>query len=274
MKKILIPTDFSQCAQNATETGFELALRLNSDIHFIHILRTPVDWKHLRKEQEKNFPETLHDIGVAKGELTKLENFGKKINVNTKCTLIYDNGSLYHNLKNKACDFIIMGSHGANGFKEVFGSNTQEVVRHSKIPVLIVKSITLTTSIKNIVFASTWEDDIQVQLEQVITFSKKIAANLHLLYVNLPNESKTIPEIESIMKANMMVFKNVNYTMNVYDSINEEQGIVQFAETIDADLITMITHGKSGFKQLISPSITESLVNHSSIPILSLNSEK
>ena len=63
MKRILVPTDFSDCAQNASELGLELSKKLNSSIHFIHILRTPVDWKHLRKEQEQNFPETLHQIG-------------------------------------------------------------------------------------------------------------------------------------------------------------------------------------------------------------------
>lgn len=271
MKKIIIPTDFSDCAKNAVEMGFEIAKKLDSSVHFIHVLRTPVDWKHLRKEQEKNFPETLHEIGHVKGEFMKLEQFGKMVDVKTKCTLIYDNGDLYHNIEKEEGDLIVMGSHGANGVKEIFGSNTQLVVRHSKIPVLIVKSITLTTNITNIVFASNWEGNIQSQLEIIIAFTKKLAVKLHLLYVNLPDDYKDVYEIESNMKENMRAFKDVNYTMNVYDSINEEQGIVQFAETIDADLIGMITHGKSGFKQLVSPSITESLVNHSSIPILSIN---
>lgn len=271
MKKIIIPTDFSDCSRNAVEMGFEIAKKLNSSVHFIHVLRTPVDWKHLRKEQEKNFPETLHEIGHAKGEFMKLEQFGTRIGVQTKCTLIFDNGDLYHNIEKEEGNLIVIGSHGANGVKEIFGSNTQLVVRHSKIPILIVKSITLTTSIKNIIFASTWEGNIQPQLDQIITFSKKLSSKLHLLYVNLPDNSKKVIEMESIMKKNMKGYENLNYTINVYDSINEEQGIVQFAEAIDADLIGMITHGKSGIKQIISPSITENLVNHSSVPILSLN---
>jgi len=63
-------------------------------------------------------------------------------------------------------------------------------------------------------------------------------------------------------------------TTNIYNSLNEERGILKFAESVEADLIALTTHGKTGFLSLMSKSITESLVNHSEIPILSINLNK
>src|SRR5690606_39285832 len=51
-------------------------------------------------------------------------------------------------------DLIVMGSHGASGFKEVFiGSNTEKVVRTSEIPVLVIKNEETHTFFENVVFA-------------------------------------------------------------------------------------------------------------------------
>ena len=65
-----------------------------------------------------------------------------------------------------------------------------------------------------------------------------------------------------------------NCSINIYNSLNEESGIQKFSASINADLIAMTTHGKTGFMKMISPSITESLVNHSEIPVLSVNTKK
>lgn len=273
MKKILILTDFSECAKNASDIAIGLAKKMNAEIHFLNVINTPVDWKSIRKEQEKNFPETIHEIGRVKAELSSLERTSHSAWIESKTFMLFDVGQdeIINHINEHHYDLIIMGSHGAKGFKELIGSNTQRIVRYSPAPVLVIKNKLKNLSIKNIVFASTWDEDINKQLEQIIRFSENFSAKLHLLYVNLPDNSKEIIEIESIMKTYMRDFTTINFTMNIYDSINEEQGIIQFSKIIDADIIGMITHGKSGFKQLISPSLTESIVNHSLIPILSVN---
>ena len=55
--------------------------------------------------------------------------------------LVFDKGreEIDKHIKHHKHDFIVMGSHGANGLKQVLGSNTQKVVRNSPVPVLVVK---------------------------------------------------------------------------------------------------------------------------------------
>lgn len=271
MKTILIPTDFSDCANNAAETGINLAKKMNAKIHFIHIQRTPVDWKKLRKEQEKNFPETLHEIGHVKGELTKLELKAQKANLKVTTALVFDNNDISTVLEGNKYDLVIIGSHGTSGFKELIGSNTQRVVRSSSTPVLVVKESSKKNSFKNIVFASNFEEDVHQPFHKVIQFADLMKAQIHLLYVNMPFQFKETDEIEFAMQNFLKKCPKGTCTINIYNALNEERGIQKFAEKINADVIALTTHGKTGFMKMISPSITESLVNHAKIPVLSVN---
>ena len=58
-----------------------------------------------------------------------------------------------------------------------------------------------------------------------------------------------------------------NYTMEIYNESTEEDGIIYFAEDIDADMIALATHGKTGLNHLLSGSIAEDIVNHAQRPV-------
>ncbi len=59
-----------------------------------------------------------------------------------------------------------------------------------------------------------------------------------------------------------------NYTINVFNDLTEEEGIVYFADSINADLIAMATHGRTGFAHVLAGSIAEEVVSHSKRPVL------
>ena len=58
-----------------------------------------------------------------------------------------------------------------------------------------------------------------------------------------------------------------NIKAEIYNSLSEESGIIEFADDIDADLIAMTTHGRTGLLHLLTGSIAEDVVNHSSRPV-------
>lgn len=271
MKNILVPTDFSDCANNAVETGITLAKKMKAEILFIHVQRTPVEWKKLRKEQEKNFPETIHEIGHARGELTKLELKAKQAKLKASTALVFNNNDISKVIKDYKHDLIVIGSYGTSGFKELIGSNTQRVVRYSSTPVLVIKDFLKNNTFKNIVFASNFEEGAHQPFRKVIEFANLVKAQIHLLYVNMPFYFKETDEIESVMLSFLKKCPRGTCSINIYNALNEERGIEKFAEKMKADVIAMTTHGKTGFMKIIAPSITESLVNHCDIPILSVN---
>ena len=164
-------------------------------------------------------------------------------------------------------DLIVMGSHGVSGFTEVFvGSNTEKVVRHSKIPVLVIKQKPGNLNFETVVFASDFSSYIKAS--KILQDTSKI----HLLYVNVPGENfKSTAEMEQqvanfLMKAegNMNQLNNVHYVSDY----SIEKGIINFSNLVGADLIMMPTHGRKGLAHFFEGSISEDLANHANLPVM------
>lgn len=273
MKKILVPTDFSACANVAEDTALELAVKANAEIHFLHIQETPVDWKRLPLEREKLFPETKQSIGEASAKLSVLKQKAEHLGLKAETFLTFNESreGIDMHIKHHDHDFVVMGSHGSSGLKSIIGSNTQKVVRYSPVPVLVVKEVRQPFEVNNVVFASTFEEDVHQPFHKIIEFADLMDAQIHLLNVNMPFHFKETDEAETNMKNFLEKCPRGTCSINIYNALNEERGIQKFSESIDADLIALTTHGKTGFMKMLSPSIAESLVNHSSTPVLIVN---
>jgi nucleotide-binding universal stress UspA family protein len=274
MKNILVPTDFSATANRAADIAITIAEKTNAEIHFLHIQVTPVTWVKLDIEQEKNYPETVKAIGHAKSSLDELVKRAEKRGLIAKKFLVFDVGrkELLKHIPHHQHDFVVMGSHGASGVKEIFvGSNAQKMLRETKVPILIIKEKS-SWPLKNVVFASNFEEDVMEPFRTVVEIVNIYESNLHLLYVNVPSSfEETDKSMEKMHNFHKSCPRGVTCTTNIFNSLNEERGILKFAESVNADLIALSTHGKSGFLNLLGKSITESLANHADTAILSIN---
>jgi nucleotide-binding universal stress UspA family protein len=62
-----------------------------------------------------------------------------------------------------------------------------------------------------------------------------------------------------------------NYQFTIYNDDSEEKGIIHFSEEVNADVIAVATHGRTGLSHLLSGSIAEDIVNHANRPVLTIN---
>src|SRR5690606_16862043 len=168
-------------------------------------------------------------------------------------------------------DFIVMGSHGASGFQEMFvGSNTEKVVRTSEVPVLVIKADTPEFKANNFVFASDFADEIKKPFPKMVEFAKFFNAHMHLVTINTPNNFKSTAVAQRIMEDFVEGYNLENYSLHIYNDTNVERGILNFANSIQADVIGMCTHGRTGFAHFFNGSISEDLVNHASRPVITV----
>lgn len=56
--------------------------------------------------------------------------------------------------------------------------------------------------------------------------------------------------------------------VTTFNHYSEEEGIIHFAKNINADLIALSTHGRTGLAHVLAGSIAEDPANHSVIPVL------
>lgn len=166
-------------------------------------------------------------------------------------------------------DLIVMGSHGARGFQEMFiGSNTEKVVRNSNVPVLVIKKEEPNFNADKFVFASDFSEEIKKPFEKVVSFAEKFNAHINLVNINTPNNFKSTRVAEKIMDDFTNGSSVKNYSKHIYNDINVEKGILHFAKSIDADIIGMCTHGRKGISHFFNGSISEDLVNHAKRPVI------
>jgi len=272
MKRILVPVDFSKEAENAAKVAASIARKTDSEIYLVHMLELPVTTiDPAEMNTISSEPQIIYFMKLARQKFDKFKSlpFLKGLRVIESVQFQHAFSGIIEESKKNKIDLIVMGSQGASGLQEMFiGSNTEKVVRRSKVPVLVIKQEVDDFSIEDIVFASDFNAESKSTFQRVIDFAKLFDARIHLLYVNTIHNFNTSESIEKRISDFMKDFDLSNYTANIYNDISIEKGILSFGRNIDADLIALNTHGRSGLSKLFNGSIGEELANHALRPVI------
>ncbi|MEC4003240.1 universal stress protein [Flavobacterium sp. SUN052] len=270
MKKILIPTDFSETAEYALKVAAQIAKKNNGEIILLHMLELP----HQGGDAVNSGTDIPEIMFFKNAAISKLEDLmdeeyldGLKVSEIVQFEMAFDGILKISQLNN--VDLIVMGSHGASGYKEMFiGSNAEKVVRHSEVPVLIIKKEAETFEVNNFVFASDFSDEVKKPFAKAVEFANKFDATLHLVTVNTPNNFKSTSDAVETMHKFLSGFDVKKVETHIYNETNIEKGILNFANSVNADLIGMSTHGRKGLSHFFNGSISEDLVNHATKPVV------
>lgn len=271
MKKILVPTDFSDHAEYALKVAAKIARDNDGEILLVHMLELPGQESDAMGEGHE-IPEIVFFIEKVRERFEELKSADYLDGITVTETIQFEKAfdGIIKNTKQQDIDLVVMGSHGASGFKEMFiGSNTEKVVRTSEVPVLVIKKEEGSFNPEKLVFASDFTNEIKKPFAKVVDFANSFNAKLHLVFINTPNDFKSTHAAEKIINdfASQFEIKN-HYSTHVYNDVNVEKGILHFANSINADLIGMCTHGRKGLAHFLNGSISEDLVNHAVRPVV------
>lgn len=278
MIKVLVPFDFSQTAQHALNFATSMADSYHKvEINVIHVVETPVPtgmstmgggFDGLPDLQNNIFYMEL--IETRKKQFAELEKkyAGSKFGFKTKLVLGNVFKGIVEAIKEEAPDLVIMGSKGSSGLEEVLiGSNTEKVVRNATCPVVTIKADTPFEKMKKVVFASDFKESDDEVAARIKRMQAIFHAEFYFVVVNTPGNFETTRESIARIKMFVQKYRFENIKAEVYNSLSEESGIIEFADDVDADLIAMTTHGRTGLLHLITGSIAEDVVNHSKRPV-------
>lgn len=272
MKAILIPVDFSDYAETAINTGVSLAKKTGAEIFLLHVFSAPMDWNKISVEQQQMHPEL--ESRMVESELKMEKLLKDKITKGAKVTGLVRPGIVQEQIIHAAnlykCDLIIMGAHGLGESHRYFiGSHAQKVLRTSPYPVLSIKKGFKPASIKKIIFAANFEEPLIKPFGKMISFLKATGAKLTLLYVNTPSNFKDTSSVELAMKKLMIAYPDIKMKGEIYNSLDVEKGMLEFAKKNNAQLISKITHNRSR-RAGYDFGVTESLLYKSQLPVLSI----
>lgn len=272
MQKIIVPVDFSKYSEYALEVGAALAKQHNAELIVMHMLEMSesiFSASTTQRNEEnafmmmvanKNFTEFLDKPYLNDIEVTPIIKYHK---------VLKEVAEVANEIR---ADLIVMGSRGHNDFEGIFtGSNTEKVVRYSSTPVFVVKSRLKSVDFKHIVLATDFSEKSIPTVTNALELLSQLGKKVTLLNINLPNlgflSTDEIDEkINRFMAVSDLKASDINLARIAHHNV--EDGVLSYAKRQNADAVAMITQGRKGLSHFFGGSISEDVVNHSKLPVI------
>lgn len=274
MKKILIPTDFSESAKNAINYAINIFssdkvkfILLNSytePISSREILVTISDILHHDSEVRvmgqkqyfrNHYPERDLDI-EGRSEYGTFQSVIEEI------------------VDSENIDFVVMGTQGASGLRKIItGSNTSRIVKKAKCPVLVIPETVQYQKVNQITFAADYFSSDNGYISS-LTPLKELAEEYdsHLMILNVIEEDEVMKE--NRRSEGMKIHKSLEHIPhNFYFIENNDitEGISEFVHLHKTDMLVVVKRKRSWFKDLFHASSSGELSMLSDIPLLVLS---
>jgi nucleotide-binding universal stress UspA family protein len=281
MIHILVPFDFSQIATHALNFATKLSATYSKlHITLIHVVELPLNANvgymgggidPLSDYQNQVYFREL--LELRKKELDQLQS--KLSSPNYRLETMIQVGNVFREIStaitDKKPDLLVMGSSGTSGWEETWiGSTTEKIVRNAPCPVITIKGETDPSQLKKVVFASSFDEMDVALAARIKNMQQVFDAQFYFVSINTPGNFTTSRVAQHRLDKFIHRFKFVQVHTEIYNSLSEEAGILEFADDIGADLIAMATHGRTGILHLLTGSIAEDVVNHSKRPVWTL----
>lgn len=275
MKKIIVGIDFLDSSINALKHALSIANRAECDILMVWVNRPEYSKEVVLFEPEK-LPGIVND---------KFEALIKKYKdelPNGKLEYKIREGKVYKELCDEAeiveADLIIVGTHGASGFEEFWlGSNAHKVVTATELPVITIRGgVDIQRSLERIVLPI----DSSLETRQKVPFTGMLAkihdAEIHILslYTTKVAAVRNRVDVYTDQVREFFDEEEVKYRVDVREADNVTDTTIEYAKSIDANLISIMTEQERSTTNLWLGPYAQQMVNHSPIPVLSIHSKE
>jgi nucleotide-binding universal stress UspA family protein len=274
IKKILVPTDFSNEAANALKQAITIAKSNNATIKLIHaVAQVYITGSELTVPYGKTFYDKIQKTASQHLKATVAEHSKKSgvdISYEVKMGSVED--VINYVAKKEKFNLIIMGTHGTSGVKEFFiGSNAYKVVHNAVCPVITVQK-KIKNGFKNIVLPIRLGLHSRQKVDYVVELARIFGSTIHITGFTADKSKDSKNKIKLYVKQVEKYLKDqeVDFTSNCVFETNFTKSILDYAKTKNADLVAIMNHNDFSLSQIVSGTFAKQFVNHSDIPVLSI----
>ncbi len=297
IKKLLFPTDFSRCADQALKHAVFLAEKYEAEIHVLHAVTLFNDQPEVVNDEFEETEEMIKKLeDIAELQLNKVcdahEEEDIKI-IKTQSRGISAAPVILEYASENSIDLIVMGTHGRRGLGHFFlGSVAEEIVRMADCPVFTIREAKTLTSPKakeNILVPVDFSKYSKNALANANEIAKSYGAKIHLLHIieetihpafSLSGKSSIsdlVPGIEDDCRKRTEKMVKETVSSQIKYEIHVKGGraasdIIGFAKENSTDLIVIATHGLTGLEHMLLGSVTEKVVRMAHCPVFTVKS--
>lgn len=268
MKKILLPTDFSDNAWCATVYALKLYDKEECTFYFLHSYKIKVS---TMSNLSNKLLRTMADN--AKQELLELKEMAERANDNPyhyfEILLSVDamDDAIELAVKKYNIDLVVMGTKGATGAKEVFmGSNAVNIIKHVKAcPILLIPNECDFEMPKQIAFPTDFNRFYGEELLPLKTLAKLYDSKIRILHIN---EEQNLSHQQDYNLAMLKVYlEECPHSFHwMPDYAKKEKAIIDFIEELNIDILVMINYEHSFLESIINEPVIKNIGFHATIP--------
>jgi len=273
MKQILVPTDFSDDARNASHYAAKLAEKLNASITLLHayMLPTPVsevpyvmiNAEEMQKENEE----------IARAEAEKLKAT-YKVQVNYIVRLGFPSDEIEAVIEDSGIDLVVMGMKGKGTLEKIVGSTTTSTLKKIRIPLLIIPEKATYKESRQVTYATDYSYEVNPKIYgPLIEFLRLFKGELNIVHVKKTSEDVKLQEA-SAEKQMEAFFGSIPHHYHTVTDAHVQHGIESYLTDHPTDLLVMVAHERSFWERLFGKSHTKEMVYNTHIPLLVLKDTK
>jgi nucleotide-binding universal stress UspA family protein len=274
MKRIIVPTDFSETAKNAARYAVQMAQAIPDASVTLYNLTDKIalgsDSSPLTEDKNDRFVVLQAALNNLRAELSELSDVKVELVVEEGSSLT-DNIERY--VHHHGIDLIVMGITGATRLEQIFmGSNALNVVNLGVCPVIIVPPGAVFRPINKVLFAC----DLKNVADTIPMAPVKSVLNIFkpkvlVVNVDVDHYVEVTEEYRSqraILEERLKEYEPEFFFIRMYDF---QDSIGSFASDRDVDLILTIPKKHHFLTGLFKTSHTKRLAYHSHVPILAVH---
>jgi nucleotide-binding universal stress UspA family protein len=276
MKKIVVPTDFSENSKAGLRFALEWSTVEKMEIVFLHVLRIfqPAQWtdpyflqypesekKKISKQLEEFVVEAYSEMNMKPDGYSCIvvEGYSADLGIMTYCK---ERGDI---------DFICMSTEGAGKFARILGTNTGNLITKSKVPVIAIPGDYRPEPLKRLMFAADFRNYKQ-ELKQVVDFARPLNLSVEVLHFAWPGEA--LPDAEIIEDGIKKEFDypvklHVEHSDAVHSIVHDLQK--QIEESKPSMAIMFTDQRRNLFQRIFLSSKAEQLSFDLEVPLLVFN---
>jgi nucleotide-binding universal stress UspA family protein len=274
MKKILLPTDFSPNSWNAIAYALQLFKDEACKFYLLNTY-TPTIYQVeylLGNPAQYDIPDPIMETSLEKlknmEDRIKTDFNNPKHNIETMSVFNTLIPEIKEVVEAKNIDYVIMGTKGATGAKEIlFGSNTVHVFKNIKCPLIAIPEDFKFESPHDILFPTDYEIDYSNEhIQPLIDIASLYTARINILNVSFGYELTEQQERNKHKLENY--FNGIAHLFHRVGHESVQEAITDFQMKARINLLVMINNKHSFFENLFFKSTINQIGFHLNIPFL------
>ncbi|MCS6991222.1 MAG: universal stress protein [Chitinophagales bacterium] len=281
VKRVLVPTDFSEISLHALEYAAHLARIEDAEIVLLHVVEsypqnTGLDFRFdLTEIIERGIQDKFREIQQQNPSLAG-------VRLRSQVTV----GKIYSEIDRIAAEeqvrLIVMGTHGVSGItnigKYIIGSNAYRTIQNAPCPIITLRQRPPSFAIRKLLVPLDSTPESTQKIDVAIRWARYFKAKIQLLAITAFFEELVV-DVRDVTRRVHEVEKQLNelgldYDAHIVRHTAPSESVLEFAEKTQSDLIIIVTGQESALSELLFGSSARNIISESPVPVMSINIKK